>query len=112
MQLPPGSPDLETAKRTLHERYDAVEMWLLQVVDTLAKSGFADQRWCAIARTHFEEGAQALHRALRTGAENAREYGKIDTHVPLPPSFTPAPDPSPERNAGEQAKLVDWKDVG
>lgn len=81
---------MDTAKDNLHARYASVEVAVLADVDQLATSGFADKRWCAIARTHIEEGFLALHRAIRDyPGDDPNQYGKVPHTHPLPPSFTP-----------------------
>jgi hypothetical protein len=88
MKMPPGSPTLEDAKEKLHRHYNTIEKTLLREVDELANSGFADRRWSAIARTHFEEGVMALHRSLRDfPGDDPNQYGKVP--MPSPGGFEP-----------------------
>ena len=112
MQLPPNSPDLQTGIDNLHQHYSKLERHVIDAVDELARSGFADMRWCSIARTHAEQAFMAMHRALRDYPEqDANNYGKTPeghTHQ-MPPAFTPPVDPEGSKQIGEQRKL-DWKD--
>ena len=110
MQLPKNSPDLDVAKDKLHEDYAKLEKILLERVDILAQSGFADKRWCAIARTGFEQGFMALHRALRDyPTDDGRQYGKLATATPDPPEFQPPVDPDGAKQIAER-RQIPWSD--
>jgi hypothetical protein len=104
MKMPPKSPDLDHAKEQLHKRFVTYERELLKITDELANSGFADRRWCAIARTHFEEGVMALHRALRDfPGDDPNQYGKVPSVTS--PGFEPPPvDDAP--NYSEAQRLL------
>lgn len=110
MKLPQKSPDLASAIDNLHAHYGMLEETVLMEVDNLAKGGFSDKRWCAIARTKFEEAFMALHRALRDypGAD-PQNYGKVPLDQPLPREFQPPVDPEPRRNIAPTHR-IDWKD--
>jgi hypothetical protein len=109
MRLPEGSADLEGAVDRLHRIYAEAEQKLLADVDALATSGFSDKRWCAIARTRFEEGFMALHRALRDYPDDAGKYAKLPVSQPMPREFDPPVDPEGHRNVAGQ-KHVEWQD--
>lgn len=90
MRMPPKSPDMEAGKDRVHNDIGLTCKAMLDMVDVIATSGFADRRWCAIARTHIEEGEMALHRALRDyPGDDPNQYGKQPHTHPLPKSFTP-----------------------
>jgi len=116
MQMPPDSPDMTAAVDHLHARYATLEERVLFEVDGLAKAGFSDKRWCAIARTKFEEAFMALHRALRDYPQNdPNQYGKIPYDQPLPREFAPPPDPEVRRQTAEKRQIphnpgVEWGD--
>ena len=108
MRMPPKSPDMESARENLHRDIVEIEKLSLGSVDVLAQSGIADKRWCAIARTHFEEGAMALHRALRDfPGDDPNQYGKTENVHQMPPTFTPPVDPEGKRVTGSVPK-VEW----
>lgn len=109
--MPPKSPDFDAAKDNLHNRYGHLEANLLGEIDSLAKAGFSDKRWCAIARTHVEEAFMAMHRALRDYPGNDQnEYGKLPPHShPVPSEFTPRVDPEGRRQIASQPK-IEWRD--
>jgi hypothetical protein len=114
MKMPPKSASIEEARERLHQEIAKFEAMALGYTNDLATSGIADQRWCAIARTHLEEGAMALHRAIRDYPGNdPNQYGKVPLDKPLPREFTPPPagdfQETGNRKIGEQRK-VDWKD--
>ena len=112
MQLPPRSPDLETAIDNLHQRFSKLEQLTLSNVDELARSGFADMRWCSIARTHVEEAFMAMHRALRDyPGDDPNNYGKVPHPHPLPQAFAPPVDPEPLKNVASQTH-IEWRDYG
>jgi hypothetical protein len=110
MRMPPRSPDMETAKERLHNEIGITARVQLEMVDDIARSGFADKRWCAIARTHFEEGEMALHRAIRDfPGDDPNRYGKTPSANPLPKSFEPPVEP--QTNISEDStKQVEWSD--
>lgn len=56
--------DHKQLEEILLRRLDALrDMRTKAVIETLERPAF-DQRWLAIARTHFEEGFMALNRAV------------------------------------------------
>jgi hypothetical protein len=89
MDFPSGVPDLIEAKARMAHAYAAMEAHLLRQVDILAKSGLADARLLAIARTDVEKAFMAIAKALMTGGPSGREYGKIPMPEPMPQAFTP-----------------------
>jgi hypothetical protein len=112
MKAPPNSPDMEAVIDNLHSRYGSLEANLLQEIDSLAKAGVSDKRWCAIARTHVEEAFKAMHRAKRDyPGQNPNEYGKIQAPTPMPADFDPPVDPEGRRQVASQGK-IEWKDYG
>lgn len=110
MKLPAGACDLAEAKDLLKLRYVAMERRLVEEVEDLANSGFSDQRWCAIARTHLQEGMAALRRALRDEPLERDSYAKVAMPEGRPDFRQPA-DPEPLSNVGAQ-QHIEWKDVG
>src|SRR4029077_12028860 len=109
MKMPPNAPDIATAKAFLKLQYGKMEEYILHEIDNLATSGVADKRWCAIARTHMEEGFAALLRALVTGQGN--DYAKVTMPAPFPKSF----DPPPAGDFDERGELssqshIEWQD--
>jgi hypothetical protein len=98
-QTPPHkAPDVDALKRSMQERYAAIEKVILGEIDHLANTGFADKRWASIARTHFEQGIMAMDKALRLDLADPNEYGKVPAVDPFPKEFTPRVDPAPRRN--------------
>jgi len=112
MKLPSGSSTIEEAVSKLAKRYDTISRFVLSEIDELAKSGMADQRWCAIARTDIEKGFLSLRNAL-PDARDGREYGKVPRTAESqnPTSFTPPVDPEGDRigHHGTPPR-IDWKD--
>jgi hypothetical protein len=93
MEMPPKSPDIETARDNLHRQIAGSERATLDYLDKVAQSGLADKRWCAIARTQLEQGFMALQRSLRDyPGDNPNQYGKIPLDSPLPKEFQPPTD--------------------
>ena len=115
MRLPSKSADMEQAKEKLHLRYADMEKRLLHEVDELANSGFAAKRWAERARTHFEEGVMALHRALRDfPADDPNQYGKVPEVSPYPtppPTDTESNISAKRQIAARPERSVDWKDL-
>ena len=108
MKYPPFTPDMEAGRDRLHEDIAKVEKLTLGTVDSLAKSGIANQRWCAIARTHIEEGIMALHRSLRDfPGDDPNNYGKIPFEKPE--AFTPPVDPEGNKQIAER-RQIPWSD--
>jgi hypothetical protein len=86
----PGPGDVEAAKERLHIEISKHEELVLDLVKDLANSGIFDKRWCAIAKTHFDEGFMALHRSLRDyPGDDPNQYGKIPMTSPMPKEFNP-----------------------
>ena len=113
MQMPPKSPDLDHAKEQLHRRFVTYEHQLLKETDELANSGFADRRWCAIARTHFEEGVMALHRALRDfPGDDPNQYGKVPMASPTESGAFQRPPVDDASNYSEAQRALDDKTDG
>ena len=111
MKMPPNSADLDTAKDHLHSRYGHLEANILGEINSLAKAGFSDKRWCAIARTHAEEAFMALHRAMRDyPGDDPNQYGKIPGAQPMPKDFNPPVDPLGSRQTAPTHK-IEWKDA-
>jgi hypothetical protein len=60
-----GYQDVSGSKQGLVNENKDMEECLLRHVEALMSAGDADQkRWCAIAKTHFEQGFMALNRAV------------------------------------------------
>jgi hypothetical protein len=110
MRLPTGSTDLQDAKRRLQQRFTHYERVLLDEIDELARSGFADKRWCAVARTHVEEGIMAFRRALRDNDADPDNYQKIASSEPMPDGFRPRVDPAGDRLVGPH-RHIEWHDI-
>jgi hypothetical protein len=114
MKLPAGARDLGEGIALLSQRYDRIRQFILAEIDQLAKSGFADQRWCAIARTDIEKGFLSLNQAM-PDARDGREYGKVPhPDNPNPASFTPpVGDAEREPRPVGIAPLpqIEWKDL-
>ena len=107
MQMPPDSPDLDTAKLKIASRFRNFENALMEQITTLATSGFADQRLCAIAKTDFEKAFLTLEKAIRIGSPD--DYAK-QPFGPGDKPFQPPTDPLPQRNIGSQ-KHIEWRDA-
>jgi hypothetical protein len=106
MQMPPESPDLDTAKLKIASRFRNFEAALNEQLTQLATSGFADARLCAIARTDFEKAFLTLEKAIRIGSPD--DYAK----QPFPDGdrpFTPPVDPLPHKNVAPH-RHIEWKD--
>lgn len=71
--LAPGQIDLANRNKN-------VEELVLRLVDDLQKREGLDQRWIAIAKTHFQEGFMALNRGV---FQPQRLVGPIDTDAVL-----------------------------
>ena len=102
MQMPPDSPDLETAKLKIASRFRNFEAALNEQLNELAVSGFADARLVAIAHTDFEKAFLTLEKAIRIGSPD--DYAK----QPYPPGskkFQP-----PTKSVGPD-KHIEWRDV-
>lgn len=118
MKMPKGARTQEDAVAMLATRYTHILKFVLAEIDDLAKSGIADQRWCAIARTDIEKGFMSLNQALPS-ARDGRNYGKAPRADAdqNPAEFTPPVDPGsyhthqipPNPNV---PPLIEWKDVG
>jgi hypothetical protein len=110
MKFPKGSTDVEAAKERLHDTIAKHETLVDELVKDLATAGLFDKRWCAIAKTHFDEGFMALHRSIRDyPGDDPNQYGKVATATPDPPSFTPPVDPEGSKQVAEGKKL-EWRD--
>lgn len=109
MKLPDGAKTIEEGIALIAARHAAMKAVMLKEIDDLAKSGFADQRWCAIARTDIEKGFLSLNQALPT-ARDGRDYGKqpVDPGAPLPAEFVPPVDTEARRVGNPPA--VEWQD--
>lgn len=114
MELPPRSATLDEGRDQLHQRYAQLEKLILDDIDMLAKAGFSDKRWCAIARTRIEEGFLALHRALRDyPGDDPNDYGKNPYHQPMPRQFAPSPEPNPRSHIdGNRPVIEDYRADG
>lgn len=111
MKLPAGARDIEEGVALLAKRYTKILQFVLSEIDELAKSGLADARWCAIARTDVEKGFMSLNQALPS-ARDGRNYGKVPhPDNPSPPEFTPPVDPEGSKVIGAPLK-IEWRDVG
>jgi hypothetical protein len=118
--MPPNSPSLEDAVDRIHHALDEQERNTLDYIDEIAKSGFADKRWCAVARTDIEKGFMAAHRALRDyPSADPAQYGKVPLDQPLPRQFQPRvdantnprqPPPPPRQIAKLEGQHVEWGD--
>jgi|GEM_PF-3371352 len=120
MEMPPKSASVDDAIERIHRAITGQEENTLSYLDSVATSGLADKRWCAIARTQLEQGFMALHRAFRDyPADDPNNYGKIPLDQPLPKSFQPrldantniAPDaPRPKLINKLEGQHVEWGD--
>jgi hypothetical protein len=113
MKFPQGSTDVEAAKERLHEEIGRHENMINDLVSDLATTGLFDKRWCAIAKTHFDEGFMALHRSIRDyPGDDPNQYGKVPMDKPMPESFNPPVDPTPEKNIGSAGPSgkIEWHD--
>jgi len=112
MKMPPNSASMAQAIERIHRTLSEQEANTLDYIDDIAKSGFSDKRWCAVARTDIEKGFMAAHRALRDyPGEDENNYGKIPLDQPLPRAFDPPPDPEVRRQVAPTHQ-IDWKDYG
>jgi hypothetical protein len=109
MRMPPKSASIDDAKDRIHQAIASQEKYTLDYLDSVATSGLADKRWCAIARTHLEEGFMALQRAIRDyPADDPNQYGKVPLDTPLPKQFQPRLDAN--TNIAPPHKQVEWGD--
>lgn len=101
----PNHGDLEEAKLNIATRWRNYEMHLVDDLEKLANSGFADRRLCAVAKTELEKAFLVIEKALRLGAPE--DYAK----APNPPGGDPFRSPTdPAINVSEQ-RHVEWKDL-
>ena len=107
MQMPPKSPNLETAKLKIAARFRNFEEALFDQIGQLATSGFADARLVAMAHADFEKAFLTLEKAIRLGSPE--DYAK----QPYPPGaekFQPPTDPIPHKSVGPD-RHIEWRDV-
>jgi hypothetical protein len=107
MQMPPDSPDLDTARLKIASRFRNFEAALMEQLSQLATSGFADARLCAVARTDFEKAFLTLEKAIRIGTPD--DYAK-QPFQPGDKPFAPPVDPIPHKSVGP-GKHIEWRDI-
>jgi len=101
---------MDAARDQLHARYASLEDTVMREIDVLARAGFSDKRWCAIAKTQIEQGFMALQRAIRDyPGDNPNEYGKSPFEQPMPEGFRPNVEPHPFSH--DQKREIEWQDA-